>query len=848
MLRRVDATSVTVWVALKAEQTITLRVLASDRTTVVMEGTSKTIPIGKHLHMVAVTARTSGSTTLVPDVLYHYNLIFGAGVDLGTPLILSAAGGEDGLRRIAYALGSDPSLPTFSLPPSKLTDLRLIHGSCRKPHGPGLDALRTLDVLLRTTANDPIQRPHQLFLTGDQIYADDVADQLLFLLTDAGDALLNPDDDPGSAEKLPGFDGASATHPRDLKPGQRQKVTAEKAGFTSSEARSHLLGLGEFLAMYLFVWSDVLWPSSLPSYDQVFPGQRALLDFDPTEPGPQPVHPDFARFSEQSTRVESFRNSLARVRRALANVPTYMIIDDHEITDDWYVHRAWAERVFGKPLGKRVIQNGLAAYTLFQAWGNTPEQFEVGAPSSKADLFTSISEWVKSGFSETLPYLRQISDLLPVPPDTADPLAPDLALDQAGKVRFYFNVGWSTHQVVALDTRTWRSFPNTNRLQAILFTDAGRQEQLGTLPPPIAGGVTLVAIAGPTTAVPFVESVFSFVFESLRFIGKMLKYFVRPDNVSEGVSYALDGRLEGLSLDPFNYEETLHALLARQPAGSSERKERLVLMAGDVHHGYANWLRYWAAKPSEQDATRTDAVIATLTSSPLQNATTAASIDLSNLLHHVGFELLSRTVVPDEVQRLSFRIRPTDSIGADQSRLNVGTATILGLAPGSLKADIERRRKIAIVENTADAVKYYSSAEVTRAPDAISRSIFIQSSDERATPDNIKPVNALPDERVERLQALLDASSNHALAYTDTSAPGKQVVGRNHLAVVRFQGFDPNDPEADKALTQEHWWWAEEPAQLFKDDTPQNEILAAPLSKFRVPLAVFPPPTIGVLK
>jgi hypothetical protein len=43
-----------------------------------------------------------------------------------------------------------------------------------------------------------LERPHQLFLTGDQIYADEVADVLLVALTDAGDTLL------GWKEELPG--------------------------------------------------------------------------------------------------------------------------------------------------------------------------------------------------------------------------------------------------------------------------------------------------------------------------------------------------------------------------------------------------------------------------------------------------------------------------------------------------------------------------------------------------------------------------------------------------------------------------------------------------------------------
>ena len=66
---------------------------------------------------------------------------------------------------------------------------------------------------------------------------------------------------------------------------------------------------------------------------------------------------------------------MPRVARALANVPTYMIFDDHEITDDWYLSDRWRERVITAPFGRAILRNGLLAYTVFQAWGNDPQKF-----------------------------------------------------------------------------------------------------------------------------------------------------------------------------------------------------------------------------------------------------------------------------------------------------------------------------------------------------------------------------------------------------------------------------------------------------------------------------------------
>ena len=77
---------------------------------------------------------------------------------------------------------------------------------------------------------------------------------------------------------------------------------------------------------------------------------------------------------DQIPGVIDYVSASMRARRLLANCVTYMIFDDHEITDDWYMNEPWKERVIGKagaggrvggrPAGRRVIANGRAAYGL----------------------------------------------------------------------------------------------------------------------------------------------------------------------------------------------------------------------------------------------------------------------------------------------------------------------------------------------------------------------------------------------------------------------------------------------------------------------------------------------------
>src|SRR2546427_101027 len=72
------------------------------------------------------------------------------------------------------------------------------HGSCQKPHGLGAPMQAQFDAAIEAARLDPVKRPHRLFLTGDQIYADDVATCLLPGLADLGKQLL------GATETLKG--------------------------------------------------------------------------------------------------------------------------------------------------------------------------------------------------------------------------------------------------------------------------------------------------------------------------------------------------------------------------------------------------------------------------------------------------------------------------------------------------------------------------------------------------------------------------------------------------------------------------------------------------------------------
>ena len=272
LLRRVEPQSVTVWLALKEPRLVTLRVYArNDAGGLVLqcEGTHPTIRLGDNLHIVAVTARASANTLLHWGGLYYYDLFFQAddhtgtldtpvpetAAHLDTPGILNIDPSEaDPLHRLVYP---GHALPSFVLPPEDVNRLRVVHGSCRKPHGVGREMLSALDTILDSTIQQGKARPQQLFLTGDQIYADEVATPLLFALIDAGKFFFAGNEE----ELLPGAHVPAS----ELEPRERGDIVHNKAMFTTPTPQNQLLALSEFAAMYLFAWSDVPWPVDLPS-------------------------------------------------------------------------------------------------------------------------------------------------------------------------------------------------------------------------------------------------------------------------------------------------------------------------------------------------------------------------------------------------------------------------------------------------------------------------------------------------------------------------------------------------------------------------------------------------------
>lgn len=418
-----------------------------------------------------------------------------------------------GDNRITY--GSYP-MPTFLI--TQDGNVNILHGSCRKPHGAGEDALAVADFILQKHLTNLNERPSALFLTGDQIYADDVADALIGPLIDLGFRLL------GFEEKVP-FPPNRPVPTREipvrgLSAGQGLRGQLLKDVFTPdkkdslklSTAKNHLLGFGEFAAMYLMAWNIAFWTEKL-----------------------QP--PD--------SKLEAMRKTLPAVRRVLANIPTYMIMDDHEITDDWNLTLNWQNRVQNSATGTRIIANGLAAYWVFQAWGNDPDSF----PES---FYTPIIEYVSSkGASKK--YENTLTK--PQNPQQWAFFAP-------------------THPpTIFLDTRTRRGFDQKKPddppelLEEKALQDFIKLVQQSHKGKSVEGKLLLIVLATPVFGIPDIEA------------------FLENQGRSNPAEYDVEfwhANRKGM----YKFLSEIHNLAP----------QACIFLSGDVHYAFAIYTEYWTGK------------------------------------------------------------------------------------------------------------------------------------------------------------------------------------------------------------------------------------------------------------
>ena len=431
-----------------------------------------TLAAGRRLHVAVVTIKLLASESLQPGQIYSYD------IEVITPTArkglrqLRLLENESAAihpelpldRPLGLALGYAPNrLPSFVSAPPVVEQVRVAHGSCRKTYTPGRDALAWLDDVIEENRTKPALRPQQLFLTGDQIYADDLSQALLVMLADLAEDLMGATERLQVKANTPAgvaidrqFDADLGNFPA----GRRQKIVIELGGYTTEDGGSHLLSFGEYAAMYLAVWSPRVW-RALGKHEQIItPPDPEFPELQPFWGGPMEAAAIRAwhdkqsaansGFQRQVAETLAFRDAVPRVARALANIATYMVFDDHDVTDDWNLNKKWVNRVNSKPFGRHIVRNAVMAYGVFQGWGNDPIAFESG---KNAELLAEIKR-VNDG--EGAPGQ---DPTIPIgPPDRLDTLCGLSGAAFGEQAVWSYTVRSPRTQVIVLDTRTRRKF------------------------------------------------------------------------------------------------------------------------------------------------------------------------------------------------------------------------------------------------------------------------------------------------------------------------------------------------------------------------------------------------------
>ncbi|OOG76737.1 hypothetical protein B0E43_07020 [Algoriphagus sp. A40] len=621
--------------------------------TPIAEAGTHTLQFGVNLWIALVTVDVP-SPGLDPTKVYSYNMVYHEIDDPNESDFLKDKFLEDGKsegERPQLALGYKKNvLPSFCLPGETPDKLNIIHGSCRKMHGHGQDALALLDSKIKDNVDKPDKRPQALFLTGDQIYADEVPGFFLRSIASMdGGSLFGPNTekmkinaDGGAAQE---FEADMVNYP----PYFRQRLVNKFAGFSSQAAANHLLSFEEYAGTYLRYWNIRSWSSSmiteLDKITKATPEQLSAkldevitkfvdgagVDADtnlvnlirgnrPTEAfvfsedsitkaqfndSNSEKFKDWLKQTKSSLRHElvdmaAFMKKLPEVSRVLANVPTYMIMDDHEVTDDWAITKRWNNQVLSKPFGRDIIRNAMMAYAVFQDWGNSPDEYKEAISMIFDDMTDSTkkkAQFLLYAGEYAFRYANN-SHLNTLRTEVIEKMENMLGMgSQPTTLKWNYSIKLGATQAIVLDTRTQRHYESLNTVPELISESGLSAQTPDTLTdnPPFVFVVSPCPILGLPNFEELVQPAAAAV------IALKGKSEANPGII--GGSLDFDFEAWGFSVPGFE------RLIARL-----DTYKKVVLLSGDVHYGATTVMDYWkgtAAAPTSR--------IVQLTSSALKN-------------------------------------------------------------------------------------------------------------------------------------------------------------------------------------------------------------------------------------
>ena len=308
--------------------------------------------------------------------------------------------------------GTFPSFRTF--PVAKTEETRVAFASCRVLDGgfyggkgvKGEDVFELYAQELKATVKDRLTIwPHLMLLLGDQIYADNVKRAV------AAERLKD--------KKRAGKVVSNLSAPESILEWERDRMS----GQTKSLIKTKLLGKD------IDVKVDI--------QDYAGWGDFQCMQYE-----------DFA-----SLYVAAWTQP--DVAKMLANLPTFMIFDDHEIANDWNITGGWTEQMKKAPGWLDAVGEGLAAYWMYQGWGNP-------FPLTRTldDRFNILQKAALDG-SDAMPKLR------------------DWFINRikGGRQVHYYEIDIFP-PILVLDTRADRSFVAPKKIAGDIFVHADYDDEI----------------------------------------------------------------------------------------------------------------------------------------------------------------------------------------------------------------------------------------------------------------------------------------------------------------------------------------------------------------------------------
>jgi len=572
ILRRTDKSSAHIWLATSDAADIRINIYHKANLDIPIANSasevSKTdrIKVGENLYVHLIKVVPDNNDGFPLDELLLYNLWIN-NQDL-------TALGLIGKSKSAINYPGLP-LPSFYIA-SEFNNF--LFASCRKPHAYEFvndgnpDRLAAGDEVIAKSPKNCKKRPSALFLAGDQIYADDVAMPMLDNIQRAAKEHIGKEEVIYSA-----IDSSKTIKPSTfLIRGRKDFITdTGNVGFTTGKGHNHLMTFGEYASMYLNIFSPMD-KSKLANWNKV---KDAVLHDEDTEiDDDENIFNVEIKYIRELNEVKYFNTTLHKVRRLLANIPTYMIFDDHDVTDDWNIDQKWQNNVNNSHFGSTIVSNALAAYWVFQGWGNAPDQFD-------ENFIATITNHLNS--------------------DSYNDQDQKSFQDALAETNWHYSVPYDK-PVIVLDTRTRRHFDSASEPAQLLdkksfewFTNEWDKitKSLG-----LDAQDTSLILVSPTPVYGFIP-------------------------IEAGQSFLKKIGLSNASLDIESWSANAKGLETFQAKISETMIPKwCLILSGDVHYSFARQINLASNKvPTGVD-------IWQLTSSPLKNKST----------HHFVFSLLRK--------------------------------------------------------------------------------------------------------------------------------------------------------------------------------------------------------------